>query len=739
MRTSRIATYGYLLGIVSLLAAAIYFFASNWAGLSHPVKLGLGVALPLVFYSIAAICASRNWNLFLSNLFLVAGCVSFGASIAVIGQTYNSHADSYMLFLLWSIPALLFGLVKRSEPFFVIAYALIHATALAAFRPSSIWIQRTDFQETLFYLALGLFNVLLFILLERYRWPIRILAFVSFAVAQVNFLVLADSHARDYGVWFNVLPIVTLSFAIWYFLRRRFDQSLLLLTSLFVSIFAIVKFIEIVRYFDKSLTFIVGLVFVALLLWANTRWIRYVGRLQPNVIEEEQDSKPEHQNQTKVQGSAFSRIITYIVIAVGVGIGVISLVGLLSLLRIQGIQQVDIAYGLGSIMIVASLFISRELRSVRYTVFLIGTLLGIGSAAIGNITGLYGMVVLFSLFVIQLAVAQHPMLRLFIYVLVNIMASIITFKIMGSSLHENLFWTAITVANLMIYIFTRLREMPARWQGLQTNSYLVFLLALYIGTFQTKGYFLTAFHIAFLVIAIGSVFYFARRGERLLSAYSFALWVIFIVVKYYDLYWKLLHKSVTLALIGLILLAISYVVERRSQRLKRPNNPTVHRYRIVWLASIVLLQLVICSLQIGKSEQLLANGDVVKLELQPIDPRSMLQGDYLSLQYKISFPYRTDIEDPDRQPRSGKVSVVIEQAGNGLYQFSRLAKPGDILQANERLITGRWNGYDQIYYGIETYYVEEGKGIALQEKVKYAEVRLSRSGDALLVKLMENL
>jgi uncharacterized membrane-anchored protein len=372
-------------------------------------------------------------------------------------------------------------------------------------------------------------------------------------------------------------------------------------------------------------------------------------------------------------------------------------------------------------------------------VFLIGTLLGIGSAAIGNLTGLYGMIVLLLLFVIQLAVAQHSILRLFIYALVNIMTSMVAFKILGSSLDENLFWTALTVANLMVYVFTRIREMPARWQGLQTNSYLVFLLALYIGTFQTEGYFLTAYHIAFLIIAIGSVFYFARRGERLLSAYSFALWVIFIVVKYYDLYWKLLHKSVTLALIGLILLAISYVVERRSQRVERPNNATVHRYRIMWLTLIVLLQLVICSLQIGKSELLLANGDVVKLELQPIDPRSMLQGDYLSLQYKISFPYRTDIEDPDRQPRSGKVSVVIEPVGNGLYQFNRVAKPGDILQPNERLITGRWNGYDQIYYGIETYFVEEGKGIALQEKVKYAEIRLSRSGDALLVNLMENL
>ena len=159
----------------------------------------------------------------------------------------------------------------------------------------------------------------------------------------------------------------------------------------------------------------------------------------------------------------------------------------------------------------------------------------------------------------------------------------------------------------------------------------------------------------------------------------------------------------------------------------------------MWLTSIVLLQLVICSLQVGKSEQLLANGDVVKLELQPIDPRSMLQGDYLSLQYKISFPYRTDIEDPNREPRSGKVTVVIEPVGNGVYQFNRLAKPGDTLQPNERIITGRWNGYDQIYYGIETYFVEEGKGIALQEKVKFAEIRLSRSGDALLVKLLENL
>ena len=44
------------------------------------------------------------------------------------------------------------------------------------------------------------------------------------------------------------------------------------------------------------------------------------------------------------------------------------------------------------------------------------------------------------------------------------------------------------------------------------------------------------------------------------------------------------------------------------------------------------------SLQIGKSEYLLSHGKLIKLQLQPLDPRSLIQGDYVRLRYLISEP-----------------------------------------------------------------------------------------------------
>ena len=65
---------------------------------------------------------------FLSAIFFVGGCISFGAAVALLNQIYNSHADTYELFLVWTIPALLFSLITRFSPFYLLTYALIHLT-----------------------------------------------------------------------------------------------------------------------------------------------------------------------------------------------------------------------------------------------------------------------------------------------------------------------------------------------------------------------------------------------------------------------------------------------------------------------------------------------------------------------------------------------------------------------------------------------------------------------------------
>ena len=86
--------------------------------------------------------------------------------------------------------------------------------------------------------------------------------------------------------------------------------------------------------------------------------------------------------------------------------------------------------------------------------------------------------------------------------------------------------------------------------------------------------------------------------------------------------------------------------------------------------------------EVSKKERLLASGDTVLLELAPVDPRSLMQGDYMRLDYAIARQWRQDAS----WPRDGAVVVVLDESG--VAQFQRRDQ-GESLAAGERRLTYR--------------------------------------------------
>ena len=67
------------------------------------------------------------------------------------------------------------------------------------------------------------------------------------------------------------------------------------------------------------------------------------------------------------------------------------------------------------------------------------------------------------------------------------------------------------------------------------------------------------------------------------------------------------------------------------------------RKAIVLIAGLLILAGVTAA--ISSKEQLLVTGRVVFLELAPVDPRSLMQGDYMALRFKAAndaFGFRMD-------------------------------------------------------------------------------------------------
>jgi uncharacterized membrane protein len=89
-----------IIGVALVLSGIIYFFAFNWFKLTSFEKFALiesAIALSLfaTYYF--------NLNSLLGKLCLLSASVLVGVFLAVFGQIYQTGADSYQLFLAWSI------------------------------------------------------------------------------------------------------------------------------------------------------------------------------------------------------------------------------------------------------------------------------------------------------------------------------------------------------------------------------------------------------------------------------------------------------------------------------------------------------------------------------------------------------------------------------------------------------------------------------------------------------------
>ncbi|MGD0252608.1 MAG: GDYXXLXY domain-containing protein [Verrucomicrobiota bacterium] len=117
-------------------------------------------------------------------------------------------------------------------------------------------------------------------------------------------------------------------------------------------------------------------------------------------------------------------------------------------------------------------------------------------------------------------------------------------------------------------------------------------------------------------------------------------------------------------------------------------------------------------------EHALANGKIILLETARVDPRDLLRGDYLMLNYKISDVPVNSFSPPVEKnlPYGTKVFVALAPGTNQFYEVTRAGTNEFVPSANEILLRGksdrRWWNTNSIHvkYGIENYYVAEGTG-----------------------------
>jgi uncharacterized membrane-anchored protein len=139
------------------------------------------------------------------------------------------------------------------------------------------------------------------------------------------------------------------------------------------------------------------------------------------------------------------------------------------------------------------------------------------------------------------------------------------------------------------------------------------------------------------------------------------------------------------------------------------------------------VQVAVLGSMIWERAHLLASGREIELEVVPVDPRSLFRGDYVDLNYPVS---RVVLAKGDEALRRGDtIYVTLRKADTGKWEVARTsaARPGQP-GADEVVLKGRVTyafvetstsaPTAMVAYGIESFFVPEGKGRELEQLVR---------------------
>lgn len=116
-----------LLGTALLLVGIIFFFAYNWADMNHLAKLGV---LQAGILSMVLFVSWRGLELISGQSALLAAAVLVGALLAVYGQTYQTGADAFNLFLSWAILIIPWVLISAFAPLWLLLLVLFNLSLI---------------------------------------------------------------------------------------------------------------------------------------------------------------------------------------------------------------------------------------------------------------------------------------------------------------------------------------------------------------------------------------------------------------------------------------------------------------------------------------------------------------------------------------------------------------------------------------------------------------------------------
>ena len=163
------------------------------------------------------------------------------------------------------------------------------------------------------------------------------------------------------------------------------------------------------------------------------------------------------------------------------------------------------------------------------------------------------------------------------------------------------------------------------------------------------------------------------------------------------------------------------------------------KYKWLIVAANFTGLLVFFNYSIVKKETILTEGKLALFELAPVDPRSLMQGDYMRLRYAIARDNGSDTFDPgelilnqtqtnENIPKRGYMVVKLDTLG--VAQRVRLQEGKSPLNEGEYLVVYTRPKWD-LNIGAESYFFQEGEADKYAA-AKYGGLKIDGQGNNVL-------
>ena len=163
------------------------------------------------------------------------------------------------------------------------------------------------------------------------------------------------------------------------------------------------------------------------------------------------------------------------------------------------------------------------------------------------------------------------------------------------------------------------------------------------------------------------------------------------------------------------------IVSALVSEFSRLGKGGIMKLAIFWIGTLAAFG--ITNGMIAQKEALIRNGTTIYLELRPVDPRSLMQGDYMELRYNLN-----DVSGMKKWRGHFVVDIGEDKIAKIIRVFD-----GEELAENEHLLRyTNWSRGTRI--GTDSFFFQEGHGNDYAQ-ARYGELKVAPTGESILVTL----